>query len=62
MAKIYTTWDANETQVYEQQCGDKTETDSDFNKNIGAGFIMDAVGKSLKLKDSVGVFWPVSPH
>ncbi|MFW7226910.1 MULTISPECIES: hypothetical protein [unclassified Serratia (in: enterobacteria)] len=62
MTKIYTTWDANETQIYDQQCGDKTEIDSDFNKNIGTGFIMDAVGKSLKLKDSVGVFWPVSPH
>lgn len=62
MTKIYTTWDANETQIYDQQCGDKTETDSDFNKNIGAGFIMDAVGKSLNLKNSVGVFWPAAPN
>jgi hypothetical protein len=66
MTKVYTTWHSYETQVYDQQCGDNTEGDfgtaTNFNKNVGAGFIMDAPGKKLVLNDGQGINWPASPQ
>ncbi|EKS6337574.1 MULTISPECIES: hypothetical protein [Enterobacter] len=66
MTKVYTTWHSYETQVYDQQCGDNTEGDfgtaTNFNKKVGAGFIMDAPGKNLVLNDGQGIIWPSSPQ
>ncbi len=58
--KIYTNWSPFETQVYDQSCGDDQEIDNDFGKNVGAGFIMDAEGKSLTLSAGSDVYWPDS--
>lgn len=60
--KIYTAWSPFETQIYDQSCGDNQETDNDFGKNVGAGFIMDAEGKSLTLSTNSDVYWPNSDN